>query len=204
MQTQTGCAILAGGKGSRLGGTQKGLIELGGETLVARLVRLASPLFSELMLVANEPSLYAFLGVPVYPDDKPGRGPLEGIATALRHSRSERILVMACDMPLITQNAMQTLAEWKFGAQAVTPRSVKGLEPLFALYARSALPVIEAYLSAGGRKICSVFDELDVEFPPMEFFDSQTYYNINEAIHLDELARITGQTPNIHGQTFRE
>jgi molybdopterin-guanine dinucleotide biosynthesis protein A len=77
MQTQTGCAILAGGRGSRLGGTQKGLIELGGETLAARLVRLASPLFSEIMLVANEPSLYAFLGVPVYPDDSPGRGPLK-------------------------------------------------------------------------------------------------------------------------------
>jgi FdhD protein/molybdopterin-guanine dinucleotide biosynthesis protein A/molybdopterin-guanine dinucleotide biosynthesis protein len=97
---------------------------------------------------------------------------------------------------------MQTLATWKFGADVVAPRSVKGLEPLFALYARSALPVIDAYLSEGGRKICSVFDELDVEFPPMEFFDPQTYYNINEELHLNELADIVGQTPSLPGHTI--
>lgn len=202
MQTRTGCAILAGGKGSRLGGTQKGLIEIGGETLAARLVRLASPLFSEIMLIANEPSLYAFLGVPVYSDDAPGRGPLEGIATALRRARSERVLVMACDMPLITRKALETLASWKSDSQVIAPLSSNGLEPLFALYARSALPVIEARLSAGERKIRSAFDGLNVELLPKELFDPQIWYNINESVHLDELAHIVGQTPALPGHTF--
>ena len=204
MLMHTGCAILAGGEGSRLGGTPKGLIELGGETLAERLIRLAAPLCSEIMLITNTPSLYASMGVPIHPDDTPGRGPLEGIATALRHSRSERILVMACDMPLISHTAMETLVAWQSSAEVVAPRSAKGLEPLFALYTQSALPAIEEYLSSGGRKIISAFKGLEVESLSEEIFDPQIWYNINEAIHLDELARITGQIPSLHHEVLKK
>jgi molybdopterin-guanine dinucleotide biosynthesis protein A len=186
MTIATSCAILAGGSGLRLGGVAKGLIEQEGEPLIGRLVRLVAPLCREVMVIANDPRLYGFLNVPIYPDDTPGRGPLEGIATGLRRSGCERVLVVACDMPFITAEAVRTMIDWKAGADAVVPRSEKGYEPLFALYAQSSLPVIEAQLIQGKRKVSSVFPLLRIETPPVEMFDASLWYNINEPCGLEK------------------
>lgn len=197
MQTHTSCAILAGGNGSRLGGVPKGLIEIGSETLVERLVRQLRPHCADIRIIANQPHLYEFLGLLTHRDDMPGRGPLEGIATALRRIRGERVLVVACDMPLVTPESLETLVNWPRGADAVVPRSAKGLEPLFALYARSALPVIEAALADGERKIRALFDRLHVETPPLEVFEASLWHNVNEHGDLARLSEFTGQPASL-------
>jgi molybdenum cofactor guanylyltransferase len=94
-------------------------------------------------------------------DAIPNQGPLGGILTALRHT-NHPILVLACDMPAITSEAVAWLiAQWETTQATnsnalglVTRHPQTGdLEPLFAVYSPLCLPLIEAALASGKRSM---------------------------------------------------
>ena len=94
-------AILAGGQGKRLGGRDKGKLRFDGKTLVERLHALA-PLFTETRLIDS--------------DVVPNKGSPGGVVTALLQASTSRVLVVCCDMPFVTQQAVQQLASVEGGA----------------------------------------------------------------------------------------
>jgi len=77
--------LLAGGLARRMGGGDKGLQRVGGETIIARVIARLGPQCAGLIVNANgDPARLAFLGLPIVPDDVPGfAGPLAGILAAL-------------------------------------------------------------------------------------------------------------------------
>src|SRR5438874_9473550 len=104
MSEQVGAAILAGGQSKRMG-ANKALMRLkeGGPTVIEMVVaRLAEAGLRAPMLVTNNPEEYRFLGLESVRDDIEGAGALGGILTALRHSISNKVFVVACDMPLLS------------------------------------------------------------------------------------------------------
>ena len=130
--------VQAGGKGSRLGGVAKGLIRLGGERIVDRLLALGAEW--PRWVVANEPGAYEDLPVPVVADVVPGRGAPGGVVTALAVADTEWVLTVACDMPFVTREAIDALLA-AAGPEVDVVCFERGgrLEPLLGLYRRALL-----------------------------------------------------------------
>jgi molybdopterin-guanine dinucleotide biosynthesis protein A len=139
MQRASGAAlsIIAGGKGSRLGGIAKGLLRVGGHTVLERQLLLA-PLFDEVLLVTTEPGPYAAYGLRSVPDLVAGKGAPGGVHAALVGARSPWVLALACDMPFVTEAVLRTLLGARDDATDAVCFQVNGrLEPLLGVYRAS-------------------------------------------------------------------
>lgn len=157
--------ILAGGRGSRMGGVDKGLQNFRGLPLALQtLMRLqlqTQPL-QEILINANRNlSAYESLGVPVWPDSLDGyAGPLAGFLTGLERCETPLLLTVPCDSPLfpldLLERLMQALNEQDADlAMAAAPES-DGLvraQPVFCLLKVSLLESLVKFTQSGGRKI---------------------------------------------------
>lgn len=161
-------AVLAGGHSRRMG-SDKALLELDGETLLARAVRVLHACCDEVFVVGwQRPGLD--LGVPFVPDEIPDAGPLAGIATALRHAMHPRCVVVACDMPRLSAPVIRAMIEEPSTADVVVPWTrVVGRHgpdgsyaPLHAIYAQACLPVIDAHLARDQRRVVELFQDVSV------------------------------------------
>ncbi len=155
--------VLAGGKSSRMG-RDKALLEIDGESLIARATRLLNSILGEPLVIAST-SGYQSLGLKIVPDDFPGYGPLGGIATALHVSTMPWNLVIACDLPYLSKPWLEYLIAraLKSEADALVPMNVRGPEPLCAMYHKNAEVRIRTALEGGMRKVTDSFANLSVE-----------------------------------------
>ncbi|MFW5951113.1 MAG: molybdenum cofactor guanylyltransferase, partial [Gemmatimonadota bacterium] len=111
--------ILAGGQ-SRRYGSPKALAEVGGARIIDRVRTALERTTTDVVLSANEPELFQDLGLPTFPDARPGLGPLAGIYTALLRAREAGrpgILVVACDMPFPCEPLLERLRRDAFGPE---------------------------------------------------------------------------------------
>lgn len=155
----------------------KALLELDGVPLVVRTARLVESVAGAATVVGPAEH-FAGLGLRAIEDDRPGYGPLGGIATALRASRAPWSLIVACDLPYLTSEWLTFLVERALAARAdaVLPMNALGAEPLCAMYHQRCEPVIRAALDRGTRKVTDGLAELRVEsIEPAEWkvFDSE-------------------------------
>ena len=125
-------------------------------------------LFEEVIVVTAEPGRYDFLPCRRVTDIHPGMGALGGIHAALRHSASERIFVVACDMPHLSPDLIRHLCSLAGDADVVVPEGEGGLEPLHAVYRKSVLPVVEETLRDGQCRVVSFYDRVRVRRVPRE------------------------------------
>lgn len=149
--------ILAGGKSTRMK-SNKALLPYSGELFIERIHRQLSAMFPEVILVTNTPELYRFLPCRMVPDEFPGLGSLAGIHAALKHSKTEYIFVVACDMPYLNGQLIRRMVAKADGADVVIPRTDDGYEPLHAIYGKSCLPAMENALRDEKVKIVDCFD----------------------------------------------
>lgn len=153
--------ILAGGESRRMG-SDKSLLPWHGGRFIEHIHRLLDELFDEVIIVTNSPGLYDSIPCRKEPDIYYKQGSLAGIHSGLCHARNERIFVVACDMPFLSEEVIRALCACDRQAEVVIPRSEWGLEPLHACYAKSCLPAIEAVLDAGKKRIVGFFPEVRV------------------------------------------
>lgn len=128
--------VIAGGRGRRLGGVAKGLIQLNnGLTVVEQLLSLSDgPRFVN----TNDPSAYERLEVPLIGDLVPEKGAPGGVVTALAIAPTEWVYVIACDMPFVTRAELEALAARAHAKADVVCFTREGqLEPLVGLYRRA-------------------------------------------------------------------
>lgn len=137
MRAELTLAILAGGRGRRLGGVAKGLIRIQGRPVLERLLELRR-LAAEVLLVADDPAPYAAFGLRAVPDVEAGRGAPGGVVSALLAATTPWVLIAACDMPFVTAHLAERLIAAAADAEVVAYRREGRLEPLFGLY-RAAL-----------------------------------------------------------------
>jgi molybdopterin-guanine dinucleotide biosynthesis protein A len=167
------CAVLlAGGRGSRMGGVDKGLQPLHGQALAAiALQRLRQQAGGPPGLIAinanRNQSLYAAMGVPVWADTVADfAGPLAGFLVAMERSqgRHEYVLSVPCDSPRFPLDLLQRLSsalvqEQAELAMALAPEaqaegSMRLLpQPVFCLMRSSLLGSLQEFVASGGRKI---------------------------------------------------
>ncbi len=141
-------AILAGGRAERLGGVNKGTLTLGGTEIIDRQLRALREVASDVFVVGPEGDAWTRRGLRVVPDEIGGMGALGGIYTAIVRSPSDRTLVLACDMPFVPTAFLRRLAAEE-AADAVIPRTVRGYEPLCAIYSRACAADLRARIDRG-------------------------------------------------------
>ncbi|MGE3848358.1 MAG: molybdenum cofactor guanylyltransferase MobA [Gammaproteobacteria bacterium] len=152
-----GC-VLAGGLGRRLGGLDKGLVDLAGQPLVAHVVARFAPQVNALAISANRNlDSYRAHATAVLPDAdaEDGAGPLAGIATALAWCPAPLLAIVPCDSPFLPVHLVTTLdaARRRAGATVAVARTADGLQPMFALLAAELAVAARAALRAGERKV---------------------------------------------------
>jgi molybdenum cofactor guanylyltransferase len=153
--------VQAGGKSTRMGGNPKALIELGGRSIVERVVAALTPAVDDVLVVTNTPELYAFLGLPMVADVYPDHGSLGGIYSGLR-AAGEIAFTVACDLPFLHPEVVRLVVERAGEGDVVIPRVGEQLETMHAAYSQTCLPPIEARLRAGRLKIVGFFDDVRV------------------------------------------
>jgi len=139
-------AILAGGRARRLGGANKAALEIGGLRMLDRQLAVLRDVASTVFLVGGDPA-QAPPGLRVVPDAVAGAGALGGIYTAIVESPCDRTIVVGCDMPFLSAALFRRMAEED--ADLVIPRSVRGYEPLCAIYGRGCAAPIRARIDKG-------------------------------------------------------
>lgn len=146
--------ILAGGQGSRLGGVDKGLLELNNIPLIQHLIKRIQPQVSEIIISANRNlNEYKKFGLAVYEDDiKDYAGPLAGILKALQHCQSEWLLTVPADCPFVPQDLAEHLYKNIKGNKIVIPHDGIHLQPTVALIHKSLASDLKMFLQQGERK----------------------------------------------------
>jgi molybdopterin-guanine dinucleotide biosynthesis protein A len=185
--------VLAGGKSLRLG-REKALEEIGGCSLIERVIERLSLLGNEIIVVTSSSDQLPDLGVKRVIDSYPGKGNLVGIYSGLKEVASSHGLVVGCDMPFLNVALLRHLIELSPGFDVVIPRVDDEMEPLHAVYSKNCLAPIEATLGEGKRRIVDFFPAVRVRYiesADIEEFDPQhlSFFNINSEADL-ERARI--------------
>ena len=192
-----GAAILVGGSARRLGGRAKGLIKIGGESLIERLVA-ALPMGTEnIFLVGNPDGPYGSLGYEIHPDIIPMRGAPGGVYTALHVSPYPWLYVLACDQPLLDRSALQKVRPHA-GYHAVLPRVGKRVHFLSGLWSKTAMQTIGEHLTTGHPSLGQIVATLRVDF--YDAPKSQAYFNLNTAPDLRALRAIDDASGDPHLQ----
>ena len=187
--------ILAGGRGSRMGGIDKGLqIHRGMPLAMHALLRLA-PQVGEVMVNANRNlGAYDSMGVPVWPDALPDYpGPLAGFLAGLEHCETPYLVTVPCDSPLFPEDLVARLgaglaAEDAELAMAATREDGElRLQPVFCLMQAGVLESLVRFTGSGRRKIDAWTASL--RMATVVFDDAQAFANANTLDELRQLQR---------------
>ncbi len=188
--------VLAGGRSSRLG-SEKALVELEGETLLVRALRLCRSLTAA-VYVAGPADKFAALGA-VVEDVHRGCGPLGAIHAALSASTTDLNFILAVDMPFVVPAFAEHLVAQAraSGAVVTVPRVGGRFEPLCAVYRRPFRDTAQAALEQGRYKIDALFPLVTVRVLDADellrfAFDSAMFQNLNTP---SDLQRVRAAMP---------
>jgi len=190
--------VLAGGRGSRMGGVDKGLQNhLGMPLALHSLLRLQLQVGSAMLNANRNLGAYESMGVPVWPDSQADfAGPLAGMLVGLEHCETPWLVTVPCDTPnfptdLVERLAAAAQAEDAEIAMAATRepddqgQTVVQVQPVFCLLKSSLLESMQAFLDGGQRKI----DRWTAQHrcATVVFDDSAAFFNANT---VEELRRL--------------
>ena len=176
--------ILAGGRGRRLGGQDKGLVELDGKPLIEHILDAIASQVDRITINANRnQQSYADYGYPVINDNMADyQGPLAGFAAALSACNTDYIVTLPCDGPYVPENLVERLcnALIENNADLAVAHDGQRMQPVYALIPRSLLGSLQAFLDAGDRKIDLWYARHSTA--QADFSDiTETFFNINTA-----------------------
>ena len=188
--------ILAGGRATRMGGVDKGLVELGGRPMVEYVLDALRGQTVRMLINANRNvAEYERYGVPVVGDRQGGfLGPLAGISSMLEVAGTEWLLTAPCDSPQVPADLGPRLwrALQRDGADIAVAHSGEHLEPVFALLPCALRASLDAYLASGERKIRVWYQQH--RMTTADFSDCpEMFTNVNTLAERDQLALQLGR-----------
>ncbi len=185
--------VLAGGRGSRMGGVDKGLQNHHGMPLALHALMRLQPQVGHALINANRNlSAYESMGVPVWPDplaDHPG--PLAGLLAGLEHCETPYLVTVPCDTPNFPADLVARLAQALADADAEIAMAATPdaggvqVQPVFCLLQTALLESLVAFLHAGERKI----DRWTARHRCVTvlFDNAAAFFNANTAAELQQL-----------------
>ncbi len=191
--------ILAGGRNSRMGGRDKAFLQVDGETVLERTLRVLRGCFDEVLVVSNQPEKYRRFAVAVTGDELRGLGPLGGLHAGLGRIEARHAFVTACDMPFLRPEPILFLVERlrALGGEneAVVPTWDGDIEPLHAIYASHLRSRIAAAINDGARSMRDFLPLVRTAYIPQEVMEGvggaeESFRNVNTP---EEAARFSVQ-----------
>lgn len=192
--------ILAGGRGSRMGGADKGLQNFNGVPLALHTLLRLAPQVGEVMINANRNlSAYESFGVPVWPDAAglgEYSGPLAGFLTGLERCETPYLLTVPCDTPLFSLDLVERLAQALEREDAdiavvAAPEEDGQLrpQPVFCLLRTRLLESLMLFTTSGGRKIDAWTAQHKTVLVPFNLpgDDARAFFNANTLAELHQL-----------------
>ena len=140
-------AILAGGGSTRMG-RDKALIPIDGIPMIQRILGTLQRVVPRSVVISDRMGAYGFLGVPVHPDVIKDRGPAAGIHSALLHASTDRVLIVPCDMPYLSEELLRHIMCFPDPGDACVLEAGGIRNPLCGLYHRRILPIIKPEIQA--------------------------------------------------------
>ncbi len=192
--------VLAGGRGTRMGGVDKGLQDFRGQPLALHAARRLQPQVAQVLLNANRHlDVYAAFGMPVCADgvaDQPG--PLAGFLAGLDHCQTDYLATVPCDSPFFPEDLVERLAaalqQEQAEAAVAMARGDDGrwaVQPVFCLLRTRLRDGLAGFIGGGGRKVgqwLGLHATARVPFDrPAD--DPQAFGNANTQDELQRLAR---------------
>ena len=192
--------ILAGGRGSRMGGVDKGLQNFNGMPMALHTLMRLQPQVGEVMINANRNlAAYESFGVPVWPDVLADyAGPLAGFLTALERCHTRWLVTVPCDTPLFPQDLVQRLAQAAQAHEAeiamATAREEDGqlrTQPVFCLVRVDLMESLVRFTQDGGRKIDAWTAQHKTVMVAFDLpgDDPKAFFNANTLEQLHQLER---------------
>jgi molybdopterin-guanine dinucleotide biosynthesis protein A len=190
--------ILAGGRGSRMGGADKGLQNFRGMPMAMFTLMRLAPQVGEVIVNANRNlAAYESFGVPVWPDSLSDyAGPLAGFLTGLERCEGDYLVTVPCDTPLFPQDLVARLAEALEREDAeiamAAAREEDGQlrsQPVFSLMKRELMDSLVRFTQAGGRKIDAWTAQHRTALVPFDRpgDDAAAFFNANTLAELHRL-----------------
>jgi len=165
-------------------GTNKALLPIGGQPMIAIAARAMREVFADVSIIADREAPYRFLGLSVIPDLIARSGPLGGIHAGLVRYAPGGVFVLACDTPCITADLIRILLGRRGSGAATIARHAGRIHPLCGIYEHRALPAIEASLRAGRLKILDLLNRVETSYveitPDLPFYRPWWFDNIND------------------------
>jgi len=191
LPTQTSWVILAGGQASRMGGKDKGLVELNGSPLIQYVIDKLSQQDVSITINANRnlDSYQAF--APVVSDSFPDYpGPLGGIHAGLKNATTDWVGFVPCDSPQISDDLVQRFcAAVKEDSDILVAHDGEFKQPVFTLFHKRVLPKLETFLERGDRKIILLYKECVTEY--VDFSDAPNcFVNLNTPEELTQFGTL--------------
>jgi molybdenum cofactor guanylyltransferase len=184
--------ILAGGRARRMGGRDKGLIEVNGKPMIEYALAALELQAGQILINANRNlAHYAGYGHPVISDELGDfQGPLAGIATAMARITTPYLLTAPCDSPLLPKDLGVCLYRALTRAKADIAVAHDGvrMQPVFSLLKRKLLPSLMTFLEQGERKIDCWYARHSVAIADFTHHPD-TFLNINTPEQRRALAR---------------
>lgn len=201
--------VLAGGRGSRIGG-DKGLAEVAGRPMLAHVLRALYEVADDVVLAVGQGSRDTYVrtlgpGLKAVEDRAPDRGPLEGLVNALAAVDHGLVAVVPCDVPFLRSDVLRLLAARAAGRDGAVPVVNGFLEPLVAVYKReSGLECFRHELDSGIGKVGNAVRNMGVcrvEESDLRAVDDAllSFWNVNSRDDLakaDDMARRGLITPS--------
>lgn len=174
-------------------GKDKGQCLINGKPLVKYAVDALSGLCTPILISANIED-YQIYGYEIIPDIIEEIGPLGGIYSGLKNSKTDMNIILSCDMPLVRRELIEYILSEKEGYQAVVPLFDGFPEPLCALYSQSCIDHIKGSIQSGVFKIQEVLKGLNTKFLPIEpslgFYHKDLFANVNDQMELKRIEKL--------------
>jgi molybdopterin-guanine dinucleotide biosynthesis protein A len=177
---------------------------VGGRRIVERVRDALLDAGAEVVVIANDPSLFADLGLERRADEVAGMGPLAGIVAAVRWAAERRCagaLCVACDMPFLSAALLRRIAEGARPAIVVPEsRGRRGVEPLCAWYPAECLAATERMIAEGSWALYPLLERFSTEHVPLaeveRFGDPEVLFlNVNTPADHELAQRIAADVP---------
>ena len=182
LQELTG-AIIAGGRARRLNGLAKGLVNVGGESIMARQLRLLESRCIHRFIVGDPAGPYGELGVPIHADLIASKGPPGGVHCALSYASTPWVIVLGCDLPSVTASLIDGLRV-PGNHDVCWYRAAGRPQPLVSCWRRTVVDRLAAKLTAASPGFRDLTADLRVrELQAVE----ELFFNVNTPSDLKRL-----------------
>ena len=184
-----GVLILAGGKGTRMKGADKGLIKVHGKYIIKHLIKMSSKYSSDIFVNANRNiDVYRKLKCNVIKDVlNDYQGPLAGIYSGLLQIKTDYIITLPCDGPLISDEYFTRMLESTLTDKIKCAYCNDRLQPVYALIPKKLAASLKEFLDSGERKIDKWYKQCGLEV--VDFSDKpEIFINVNSEEELLQYA----------------